>query len=223
MTARLRQWFWTGVLTITPVALTLWVMWRLLVIIDHSLRPSLERIPWVRLHLPGVLVTLAGVALLLLLIAVTGLLARNLIGRAVFGVVARLLNRIPVIKGVYSLSKQIAETLMVDHRSAFKQVILFEYPRRGLWSLGFVTHDDPSREHLHVFLPTTPNPTSGFLLLVPRAQARMLSLGIEEAVRLVVSGGAVVGEAERAALDRQLPRTSAPEGGADDEGSGTRS
>ncbi len=205
MTGRLRRWLWTGVLTITPVAVTLWVMWRLLLLIDRSLRPALERVAWVRLNLPPLLVTLAGVILLLALLTVVGMLAHNLIGRALFGAVERLLNRIPVVKGIFSITKQIAETLLADHRAAFQKVVLFEYPRRGLWSLGFVTHDDPAREHLHVFLPTTPNPTSGYLLLVPRREARELPLGVEDAVRLIVSGGAVVGESEGALLDRALP------------------
>jgi uncharacterized membrane protein len=69
---------------------------------------------------------------------------------------------------------------------------MFEYPRRGIWSLGFITHDDPQRDTLHVFLPTTPNPTSGFLLLVPRADALVLPITVEEGIRLIISGGAVV-------------------------------
>jgi len=217
VTARLRQWVLAGVLTITPLAVTLWILWRLYGLIDHTLRPSLERITWVRLHLPPVLVTVAGVVLLVLVLALVGVLARNLIGRAVFGQLERLLQRIPVIKGIFTVSKQIAHTLLSDHRSAFKQVVLFEYPRRGLWSIGFVTHDEPGREYLHVFLPTTPNPTSGYLLLVPRRDAQVLPLSIEDGVRLVVSGGVVVGEGEGAMLDRFLPAGGREEGGAGDD------
>ena len=217
MRRRLRHWLWTGVLTITPLAVTLWVMWRLLVLIDRSLRPALERIAWVRANLPPALVTAAGVLLLLGLIALVGMLAHNLIGRAFFGLVERLLNRIPVVKGIFSVTKQIAETLLASERSAFQHVVLFEYPRRGLWSIGFVTHDAPGRDHLHVFLPTTPNPTSGYLLLVPRTEAKILPLSIEDGIRLVVSGGAVVGEGEGDLLDRYLPAVAGAKGGGEDD------
>jgi uncharacterized membrane protein len=101
-------------------------------------------------------------------------------------------NQIPIIKGIFTATKQISEVFLKDHRTAFQKVVLFEYPRRGLYSLGFVTHDDPNLDMLNVFLPTTPNPTSGYLLLVPRNQATILQLSVEEGIRLIISGGSVM-------------------------------
>ncbi len=217
MTSRLKQYFLTGLLTIAPAAITGWILWRVYVLVDRALRPGLERIPYLRDHTAPFLVTLMGVAGSLIVVVLIGLVTRTLIGVAMFGAVDRLVARIPVIKSVFGAVKQVSEVLLADNRQAFQKVVAFEYPRRGLYSLGFVTQDDPRRALLHVFLPTTPNPTSGFLLMIPREQTVLLPLTVEEGVRLIISGGAVL-EAERGrVIDEAMTRAAAgrPEEGGD--------
>jgi uncharacterized membrane protein len=208
---RKRQHFLAGLITITPVAVTGWIVWRLYLLIDGALRPLLERILPLQ-ELPDMLVTAFGVVVSVILIFVVGLLAGNLIGRAFFGLVERVMNRIPVIKGIFSSVKQIAEVFLGGSRQAFKKVVLFEYPRRGLWAVGFVTRDEPESGVVHVFLPTTPNPTSGFLLMIPRADATVLDMSVEEGIRLIISGGAAVDAAQAVMLDRST-RVEGPDGG----------
>jgi uncharacterized membrane protein len=212
--SRVRQHFLTGVLTITPVAVTAWILWRLYLFVDRALRPLLERIRPLE-TLPDVMVTVLGVVLSAILILLVGLVSRNLIGKAFFGLVERLLHTIPIVKGIFTAVKQIAEVFLGDGRQAFQRVVLFEYPRRGLWSLGFLTKDDPARDLIHVFLPTTPNPTSGYLLLVPRADARFPDISVEDGIRLIISGGAVASEKDAESLCELSGSTRTEEGGED--------
>jgi len=190
--SRLRQHFLTGLLSVTPLAITGWILWRFYVAVDGSVRPLLERITFIQDNVPPFAVTVSGVVVSVLALALVGVFTRNLIGIAFFNLVERLPVRIPIIKGIFSATKQIAEVFLQDRRTAFQQVVLFEYPRRGAWSIGFVTHDDPHRDLVHVFLPTTPNPTSGFMLVLPRADVKVLPLTVEEGIRLIISGGAVL-------------------------------
>ncbi|MBU0741003.1 DUF502 domain-containing protein [bacterium] len=206
MNSRLRQYFITGLLTVTPLAITGWILWRFYRVVDDALRPLLERIVFLREYVPPFLVTLLGVLVSLLLLVLIGLVTRTLIGVAFFGLFERIINRIPIIKSIFSVTKQISGVLLADNRQAFQHVVMFEYPRRGIWSLGFITHDDPQRDNLHIFLPTAPNPTSGFLLLVPRAEALILPMTVEEGIRLVISGGAVVERAGGGSLAPLLTR-----------------
>ncbi len=192
----LRRHFLTGLVTIAPLVVTLWILWQLYLLVDHTVRPWLARITYLDRTLPGFLLTLLGVAAFLLLITLAGLFTRNLIGVAFFRLVERAASRIPVVKGIFLAVKQISEVFLKDQRTAFQKVVLFEYPRRGIYSLGFVTSDDPDLAMVSVFLPTTPNPTSGYLLLVPREQTAVLPLTIEEGIRLIISGGSVMSTAQ---------------------------
>jgi uncharacterized membrane protein len=189
----MRRHFLTGLLTIAPVVVTVWILWRFYLLVDRTIRPWLEKIPGLRLEaIPDFALTLAGVLAFLLLIALVGMFTHNLIGIAFFSLVERVARRIPIIKGIFTATKQISEVFLKDHRTAFEKVVMFEYPRRGIYSLGFVTFNDPELELLNVFLPTTPNPTSGYLLMVPRQQAIILPVTVEEGIRLIISGGAVM-------------------------------
>lgn len=211
---RLRRHFLTGLLSITPLAVTGWIAWRLYLLVDGALRPLLERIPPLQ-ALPDVLVTALGAALSMLLIVAVGLVSRNLIGVAFFNLVERLFNRIPIVKGIFTAVKQIAEVVLGDQRQAFQKVVLFEYPRPGAWALGFVTREEPAGGLLHIFLPTTPNPTSGFLLLLPREDVRVLDMSVEEGIRLIISGGAVASADLVLALDGLCRSVDSRTGGID--------
>ncbi len=202
--SRLRQHLITGLLTVTPVAITGWILWRFYLVVDNALRPLLERIVFLRESVPPFLLTLLGVLASLLLLVLIGVITRTLIGVAFFGLFERIIDRIPVIKGIFRVTKQISEVLLADNRKAFRHVAMFEYPRRGIWSLGFVTNDDPDRETVHVFLPTTPNPTSGYMLLVPRRDMHILPMSVEDGIRLIISGGAVVEPDQGLSMERVL-------------------
>ena len=188
---RLRQYFLAGLLSVTPLVITGWVLLQIYRLVDGVTRPWLERIVALR-QVPGFILTLGGLTAFLLLILLAGALMQNVFGVALFGLLERLLRRIPLLRIVFETTKQIGEIVLNPQRNAFQKVVLFEYPRLRCWSIGFVTADDGRQELVAVFLATTPNPTSGFLLLLPRGELRILPLSIEEGMRLVISGGALL-------------------------------
>jgi uncharacterized membrane protein len=200
----LQRHFLTGLLSITPLVLTTWILWRFYVLISSTMRPWLQRIPAVTETYPEFLLTLIGVIVFVLLITMVGLFTRNLIGIAFFRVLERFFEQIPVVKSVFSAVKQIAEVFLRDRRTAFQKVVLFAYPRPGLFSIGFVTRDEPENRLVNVFLPTAPNPTSGFMLLVPREELRELGIPLEEAIKLIVSGGSIMTEAQAAQVESSV-------------------
>ena len=195
----LQRHFLTGLLAITPLAITSWILWRFYVLVSATMRPWLQRIPAISETYPEFLLTFFGVVVFILLITMVGLFTRNLIGIAFFRVLERFFEQIPVVKGVFSAIKQIAEVFLRDRRTAFQKVVIFAYPRQGLYSIGFVTQDEPENSLVNVFLPTAPNPTSGFMLLVPRRELVELGIPVEDAIKLIVSGGSIM-TAEQARL-----------------------
>jgi uncharacterized membrane protein len=195
----LQRHFLTGLLAITPLAITSWILWQFYVVVSARMRPLLQRIPAITETYPEFLLTFFGVVVFVLLITMVGLFTRNLIGIAFFRLLERFFEQIPVVKGVFSAIKQIAEVFLRDRRTAFQKVVLFAYPRQGLYSIGFVTQDEPGNKLVNVFLPTAPNPTSGFMLLVPRRELVELGIPVEDAIKLIVSGGSIM-TAEQARL-----------------------
>ena len=140
-------------------------------------------------------------------------MAAGAIGRIWIKTTEHLLARMPVIRSVYSATKQIFETVLRQQSTAFRQVVLFEYPRRGSWALGFITGKTlgevqhlTSDEVVNVFLPTTPNPTSGYLLFIPRRELIVLSMTVEEGIKMVVSGGIVTPEDRRSLEEQEIKR-----------------
>lgn len=196
----LRRNLLTGVLAITPLALTLWVLWKLYGWLAGMLRPLLARLPFVSDHYPEFALTLLGVAAFVPVLVLLGLFTRNLVGRAFFGWVDHLFERIPLVKGLFNTFKQIAAVFANGQGRSFQQVVLVRFPHADSQALAFVTRDEPDSDLVAVFLPTTPNPTSGFMLMIPRAEMRPLALTVEEAIRLVVSGGAIMTAAQAAVL-----------------------
>jgi uncharacterized membrane protein len=190
----LRRHFLTGILVITPAAIAAWVLLRLLSWLDTLLWDDI-RFGWIRPGgIPGV-----GLVTVLLLILVVGLLVNNYVGRRLYGIYDRLLTRIPLFNKIYTAVKQIGEAVLSSDKTVFRAVGMIEYPRKGVWSLVFIT-EQPHEEILKiagerlrsVFLPTTPNPTSGFFLMVPERELHPLRITVEEGLKMVMSGGAVV-------------------------------
>ena len=188
--ARMRSWFLTGLLVTAPVLLTVYITWTAVQLIDSQVASLL---PWVSQNsftsLPGV-----GAVLITLI----GAVAAGFLGRWIIRLGESILNRMPVVRSIYGAIKQILETVISTQSDAFREVILVEYPRRGLWVIGFVTgstKEEVARrvkgDLINVFVPTTPNPTSGFLLFCPRKDLIFMDMSVEDAVKLVVSGGIV--------------------------------
>ncbi len=136
----------------------------------------------------------------------------GILGRTMHYVYDRLLAAVPILHSIYNATRQVLETVLAKKSEAFREVVLFEYPRRGCWSLGFITGKTRGQIQelttdtvINVFLPTTPNPTSGFLLFVPKRDMTILSMTIEEGIKMVVSGGIIVPPDRRPEADQQRP------------------
>ena len=193
--ARVRGWFLTGLLVSAPILLTIYITWLFVDIIDGwvtDLMPPAFR-DTIYNSIPGIGLVIGGVA-----ITVFGALAAGFFGRWIISLGERLLNRMPVIGTIYGASKQILETVMASQSDAFRDVVLLEYPRKNVWVIGFVTgttkgevQSEIEEETANVFVPTTPNPTSGFLLFCPKSELKYLEMSVDDAVKLVVSGGIV--------------------------------
>ncbi len=185
LVARLRSYFLAGLLLAAPLAVTIGVAVWFVDFIDSRVIPG-TRIPGF-----GLVVVISGLTLV-------GWLASGFLGRFVHNVGDRIVSRIPILRSVYAATKQIFETVLAQKSNAFREVALFEYPRKGIWSIGFLTGTTAGEvQHrtqeptVNVFLPTTPNPTSGYLLFVPRRDLIILDMTVEEGIKMVVSGGIV--------------------------------
>ncbi|MEI2578678.1 DUF502 domain-containing protein [Scytonema sp. PRP1] len=190
-----------GLLVVIPLATTIWLTitvanW----VINFLTQIPKQLNPFQGMHpiLVNVLNLLVGLMVPLLSILLIGLMARNIAGRWLLDVGERLLQAIPLAGQVYKTLKQLLETLLKDSNGKFRRVILVEYPRAGIWAIGFVTgimsseiQAQMSRPMLSVFIPTTPNPTTGWYAVVPEDEVINLSLSIEDAFKIVVSGGIV--------------------------------
>ena len=217
---RLRNYFFTGLVICAPLAITAYLTWTLVQWIDGWVKPYLPDVYNPDLYLPF---SIPGFGVLVALIVITmiGFLTANLIGRSIISYGEYLLSRMPVVRNIYSALKQIFETVFREGSDSFQSVVLVEYPRKGIWALAFVATDTLGEVQHHldipaggqtisVFLPTTPNPTSGFLLFVPVEDVLPLDMSVEEAAKLVISAGLVAPEF-KAAKEKALAKRKARE------------
>lgn len=216
---RWRGNFLTGLVIVAPIALTIWLIWSVITFIDAKVVPLVPGMynpaTYLGNDVPGF-----GVIIFLLFTAVVGYLTKGLVGRSVLRWGENVVERMPVIGGIYNGIKQIAETILSQSGSSFKQACLIEYPRKGIWAIAFVStetkgevlHKLPDEALISVFLPTTPNPTSGFLLFVPRSEMIVLDMDVEDAAKLIISAGLVTPPtaAEKAAGVRVANRRGEP-------------
>ena len=202
---QVRNLFLTGLFVTVPVFLTFWLLQWAFNKLDGPFRHYIEAYIEIRLgrapgtvHLYG-----AGLVLLILIILFIGVVARWYAGKLMLRLFEALLGRVPVVNKVYHGIKQVTDAILGAKRGIFSEVVLVEYPRRGMWSLGFYTADTTKtvsralpddRKMRYVFIPTTPNPTSGYLLLVPEEEVYPVNIRVEDALKLIVSGGTVVVE-----------------------------
>jgi uncharacterized membrane protein len=189
----------TGIITLIPLGITFLVLRFLFNSIEDITRPILSRILayffadlslW---RMSGYLVPVAGIIITAVIVYTVGALASNLIGKRVIKFGERILGRIPLVRDIYTASRQITDALTASGKMQFKRVVLIEFPRPGIMVIGFVTsvmnNGADGRKFLSVFVPTTPNPTSGFLELVPEEETTDTTLTVEEALKMVISGG----------------------------------
>ena len=200
---KIRQYFLAGLLVLTPLVLTIYVVWQLFFWIDGLLNEYVTRAIFRGLKIPPPFDQIPGLGLLALLslILFVGFVARNYFGRQLINIGEQILQKIPVVKQIYNAFQQISQAFLSDKSEVFKKAALFEYPRRGIYCIGFITQDTKGTiqetigkkdDVYSIFLPTTPNPTSGFLLFLPKKDVKVLNITVEEALKLVISGGAIV-------------------------------
>jgi len=194
---RLRRYLVAGILVWLPLGITFILLRFLVALTDRTLnllplkyRPE----EWLGFAIPGL-----GVLLTIIVLLLTGLLAANIVGRSVVGGWESLMDRIPVVRSIYAAAKNFAEIVFSDSGHAFKKVLLVEYPRKGMYTLTFQTasklgevQDRTGEDVVCCFVPTTPNPTSGFIIIVPRKDVIELDMEVDSAVRFVMSLGVVV-------------------------------
>jgi uncharacterized membrane protein len=200
MMTKLRKWFFAGLLVLVPLAITIWLLeWAI-----SSLDKTLLLLPkaWhpdslLAIHIPGF-----GVILTLAVLLLVGAVVSNFLGKRLIGWWDALLGRIPVVRSIYSSVKQVSDTLFSENGNAFRQAVLVEWPRQGVWTIGFVTgvpsgdvlgslQNGEADEFLSVYVPTTPNPTSGFFLILPKSDVIELDMSVDQALTYVISMGSV--------------------------------
>ena len=192
----MRKYFITGLLVLVPLVITLWVLNLIIGTLDQSLlllppqwRPELL----LGFNLPGV-----GTILTLVIIFITGVVTRNFVGNRLLMLWELLLKRIPVVNSIYSSVKQVSDTLFSSSGNAFRKALLVQYPREGVWTIAFQTgvpggdvKNHLSGDYVSVYVPTTPNPTSGFFLMLKREDTIELNMSVDEALKYIVSMGVV--------------------------------
>ncbi|GMR04089.1 MAG: DUF502 domain-containing protein [Gammaproteobacteria bacterium] len=205
MMGALRRYLVAGVLVWVPLGVTVLIIKFLIDLMDNTLlllpvdyRPE----TWLGFRIPGL-----GIVLTVVVVFITGVIAANLVGRKLVSLGERILARIPLVRSIYSAVKQVTETIFSSSGKSFRKVVLVEYPRKGIWTLAFQTGEgaDELQQKVgkpvtNIFVPTTPNPTSGFFLMVPREDVIELDLSVDDGLKMIISAGVVVPKNKKGAL-----------------------
>ena len=192
----MKKYLITGLLIWVPLVITVWVLSFLVGTLDRTLLllpAGWQPRAWLGFNIPGL-----GVLLTLVVVLLTGMLGANIIGQRLVKIWESLLNRIPVVKSLYSSVKQVSDTLFSSSGQAFRKALLVQYPRQGSWTIAFQTGQPGgdvanhlTGEYVSVYVPTTPNPTSGFFLMMPKADVIELDMNVDEALKYIISMGVV--------------------------------
>jgi uncharacterized membrane protein len=195
---RIRNYFLTGLIVAGPVAITLWLVWAFVTWVDDVVRPFIPKAYLPEVYLP---LKVPGFGLIIAFVALTtlGFLTANLVGRTLVEAGEHLLERMPIVRPLYRGLKQVFETLFAKSGSTFRKVGLIEFPAPGKWSLVFLSTPPgadinavlPEEEHVSVFMPCTPNPTTGFFFYVPRREVLELDIPVEAAAKLIMTAGMI--------------------------------
>jgi uncharacterized membrane protein len=192
----MKRYLIAGLLVWVPLGITIWVISFLVTTLDQTLLLVPERLrpeALVGFHIPGL-----GVLMSFLILLVTGVFAANFFGQRLILVWERLLGRIPFVKSIYSSVKQVSDTVLSDQGTAFRKALLVEFPRPGCWTIAFLTGapaesvvDHLPGEHISIYVPTTPNPTGGYFVMVPKSAVRELDMSVDDALKYIISMGVV--------------------------------
>ncbi len=192
----MRKYFITGLLIWIPLVITIWVLNLIVDMLDQSLHllPAAWRTEnWLGVHIPGL-----GVILTLLIVFLTGVFAANFIGERLVRLWHDILHRIPVVSSIYSSVKQVSDTLFSSSGQAFRKALLIQWPRPGMWTIAFLTGvpggdvvNHLEGDYVSVYVPTTPNPTGGYFVMLPRADVIELEMSVDDALKYIISMGVV--------------------------------
>lgn len=205
---KLRGYFMAGILITAPISITVYLAWLFVTYVDSKVTPLIPMKFNPETYLPysvpglGLLIVVVGLILI-------GAFTAGFMGRFFQRLGDRVMNKVPILRGVYKALKQILETVLAQQSNAFREAVLVEYPRRGMWVIAFITgrtqgevQSLTEEEVINLFVPTTPNPTSGFLIFVPKEDIVKLSMSVEEALKMVISGGIVTPPDHRPQAER---------------------
>jgi len=180
--------FFKGILISAPIIITFYIAWGLIKFFDNQASPLLGTFPY---EIPGF-----GLITVFIFFAIIGFITTGLFGRIFSSFFEKILSRMPILRNIYSGLKQLFEAILSKKTNSFREVILLEYPREGVWAMGFLTGNTKGEvnrktknEMVNIFLPTTPNPTSGFLLFVPKKDIIRLTMTVEEGIKMIISAG----------------------------------
>jgi len=193
--ARLRAYFFAGILVTAPVSISFYLAWQFIKFMDNQVSPFIPP----EFHPQNWGVPGFGLVMVVVGLTVIGFLTAGFAGRLIIRISDAVLARMPVVRSIYSAVKQIFETMLAQKADAFRDVALIQYPRPGIWTLAFITGTTGGevrhlfdQEMVNVFVPTTPNPTSGFLLFLPRSDVIVLDMSVEDGIKMVISTGIIV-------------------------------
>ena len=185
---RISNNFFKGILISAPIIITLYIAWGLIKFFDKKASPLLGTFPF---EIPGF-----GLITVFIFFAIIGFITTGLLGRIFSTFIEKVLSKMPVLRNIYSGLTQLFEAILGKKSNSFREVVLLEYPREGIWAMGFLTGDTrgevnrkTKNQMVNIFLPTTPNPTSGFLLFVPKKDILRLTMTVEEGIKMIISAG----------------------------------
>jgi len=184
ITQNFRSKLFAGLATLLPLYLTFFVIKFLFVTLEEMSDPLLKRF---NLEIPGL-----GIILTVVLIYILGFLVTNFLGRKIFNLGERIVKKVPIVNMIYTTLKQITDTFTKGSTDAFEGAVYIQYPRQGLWTMAFISGESKTKDgvpYYHLFVPTTPNPTSGFFLMIPQADTVATGMSVEDGLKTIISGG----------------------------------
>lgn len=210
----MKKYFITGLLVLTPIVVTFWVMSTLVSFLDQSLLLLPEE--WRPQKLLGFSMVGLGALLTLGVVFLTGVIATNFFGQQIIKLWEEILSRVPVVKSIYSSVKQVSDTIFSDSSNSFRQALLIEFPRKGSWTVAFLTGEPGGDvanhlkgDYVSVYVPTTPNPTGGYFLMMPKSDVVPLDMTVDQALKYIISMGSVIPEIKSEKIKAQKEKQQA--------------
>ncbi len=207
---RLRTYFLTGIAVTAPIGITVYISIIFINFIDRNVKNLVPATynpdSYLPFNIPG-----TGLIVAVLLLIIIGFFTASFFGKFFVKIGEKFINRLPVFRSIYNALKQVFQTVLGSSSEAFREVVLIQYPRKGIWAVAFITAQTSGevlkklkKKHVNVFLPTTPNPTSGFMLIIPDKDLIKLNMNIEQGMKLVISGGIITPQAKDNLLKKKL-------------------